>query len=103
MLQEFKEFLIKDNALALAIGVIIGGAMSGLVKSITDDLIMPVVSLATSGIDGDWKAWTIPLGAAEGAPAIQLGNFLATLLNFVIIGFVVWRISKLFIKPAPAA
>ena len=97
MLRDFKAFLLKENILALALGVIIGVALGAVVKAIVDDFILPVVSLITPA--GDWRsaAWVV------GDARFAYGDFLSHLLNFFIIGFVVWRISKAFIKPAPAA
>jgi len=105
LLQEFKEFLTKTNALALAVGVIIGGASAGLVKAITGDLITPVISLLTSGT-GDWKTAGFALKHdATGKPTnvIAYGDFFNEVLNFIIISFVVFMITKMIIRPAPDA
>ncbi len=105
MLQEFKEFLTKTNALALAVGVIIGGASSALVKSIIDDLISPFLSLLTPDT-GDWKNAGFALKhAADGSPTnvVKIGDFISTVLNFIIIAFVVFMITKLVIRNAPDA
>jgi large conductance mechanosensitive channel len=93
MWTEFKSFLIKQNALALAIGVIIGAALNDVVKAIVDDLIMPVIAAITPG--GAWQTATFNVGPVK----FLVGAFLAALLNFFIIGFVAWRIAKAFIKP----
>lgn len=97
MWQEFKTFLIKQNAIALAIAVVIGAALNTLVQAIVNDFIMPVVALVTPS--GEWQkvVWTI------GSLKIGVGDFLSALLNFLIIGLVCWRISKVFVKAAPAA
>ena len=95
MWKEFKEFLFKQNALALAIGVVLGVALNGVVQSIVDGFIMPVVAVVTPG--GSWRTSTLNLGPVH----LGVGPFLSALLNFIIIGFVVWRISKAFIHPAP--
>jgi large conductance mechanosensitive channel len=97
MLRDFKAFLIKDNVLALAIAVVIGAAVSKVVTAVVDDFIMPVVGAATPG--GDWRAATFDVGRVQ----FLVGHFLGTLLDVLIIGFVVWRLSKLFIRPAPTA
>lgn len=98
MLSEFKAFLIKQNALALAIAVVIGAALNGVVTSIVDGLIMPVVT-AISPDPATYQniRWTF------GRLVLKPGLVLAALINFLIVGFVVWRLSKLFIKPPAAA
>ena len=105
MLQEFKEFLTKTNALALAVGVIIGGASAGLVKAITTDLITPIISLLMPGTD-DWKTKGFPLKYDDKGNAtdkILYGDFINEVLTFIIISFVVFMITKLIIRPAPDA
>jgi large conductance mechanosensitive channel len=101
MWTEFKTFLIKDNVIGLAIAVILGVALNAVVNSVVNDVIMPVVNLATAATGGNWQNWRIWLTSRheEGAPAILIGRLFANLLNFFIIGFVVWRISKIFVKP----
>jgi large conductance mechanosensitive channel len=103
---EFRAFLLKTNALALAIGVIIGGALGTVVKSLVDDIIMPVVGLLLGG--KDLSALKIVLKDAVGGDpttevAIRYGSFLNAIVAFIIIAFVVWRISKLMIKDTPVA
>lgn len=103
MLKEFKEFLLKTNALALAVGVIIGAAVGKVVSSIVADLLMPVIGLLIPG--GEWRTIKIPLThKADGsvANALMVGNFLGNLLDFVIIAFVIFTITKALLKPAPA-
>jgi large conductance mechanosensitive channel len=103
MIRDFREFLFKTNALALAVGVIIGGAVGKVVSSIVSDLLMPVVGLVVPG--GTWRDIRIVLThAADGTPAaaIMLGSFLGAVVDFVIVGFVVFLITKAFLKPAPA-
>ena len=97
MWREFKGFLIKQNALALAIGVVIGAALTKVVTAIVDDIIMPIVAVATPG--GEWQKATLDAGPFH----FLVGDLANAILNFLIIGFVVWRISKVFIKPDPAA
>lgn len=104
MLKEFKEFLTKTNALALAVGVIIGGAVGKVVSSIVADLLMPIIGLIVPG--GEWRQIKIALTHnPDGSPAaaIMLGNFLGNIVDFVIIGFVIFMITKALLKPAPAA
>jgi large conductance mechanosensitive channel len=95
MWREFKAFILKENVLALAIAVVIGGAMGKVVTAVVDDFIMPIVGAIAPA--GTWQKMTINLGPIR----FLAGDFLSALVNFLIIGFVVWRISKAFIKPAP--
>ncbi|MBA3340674.1 MAG: MscL family protein [Gemmatimonadaceae bacterium] len=97
MLREFKAFLIKENVLSLALAVVIGAALGKVVQAIVDDFIMPVVGAMTPG--GAWRTATLDIGSIK----FGLGDFVSVLINFIMIGFVVWRISKAFIRPAPSA
>jgi large conductance mechanosensitive channel len=102
---EFRGFLLKTNALALAIGVIIGGALGTVVNSLVSDIIMPPVGALLGGVDfGQLKV--VLKAAATGADpatevAIRWGAFLNAVIAFIVIAFVVWQISKSFIKEAP--
>ncbi|MGI8498160.1 MAG: MscL family protein [Gemmatimonadaceae bacterium] len=95
MWHDFKAFLIKQNALVLAIAVVIGAALGALVKALVDDFIMPIVGVMTAG--GSWQKATLDVGPVRFA----IGDFLSALVNFIIIGLVAWRITRLFIKPEP--
>jgi large conductance mechanosensitive channel len=104
MLGEFKGFLLKTNALALAIGVIIGGALGTVVNSLVNDIIMPPIGLALGGVD--FSSLKIVLKTAAGGDpatevAIRWGAFVNAVIAFIIIAFVVWQISKMFMKPEP--
>lgn len=99
MLKDFKAFLIKQNVLALAIAVVVGAATGEVVKSVVDGFVMPLVGVISPEGEGGWRAWNIPLGSPENA--ILVGNFLAALLNFVIVAFVAWQLTKWIIRPAP--
>lgn len=115
LLQEFKEFAVKGNMVDLAVGVIIGGAFSGIVKSLVDDIVMPLISLLTGKIDftnmfialdgGTYKT----LEEAKAATSVlAYGSFLTGLINFIIMAFVVFivvkQLNKMHKKPeAPAA
>ena len=100
MIEEFKSFLLKTNALALAIGVIIGGALGTVVSSLVNDIIMPPVGKLLGGVD--FSSLAIDLG---GDVFIRWGAFVNSVIAFVVIAFVVWRISKMFMReeaaPAP--
>ena len=95
MWSEFKTFLVKENVIALAIAVVIGAALGKVVTGVVDDFIMPIVGAVTPG--GAWQTATWDVGSVK----FGIGNFVSVLINFLIISFVVWRISKAFIKPAP--
>jgi large conductance mechanosensitive channel len=106
MWNDFKAFLLKTNALALAVGVIIGIALGSVVNSLVKDVIMPPIGLALGGVD--FESLKIVLKAATGGDpatevAIRYGSFINTVIAFVIIAFVVYWISKQFIREAPAA
>ena len=102
MLKEFKEFAIKGNMIDLAVGVIIGGAFNGLVTSLVDNIIMPVITLLTGKIDfsnlfialdgGDYA--TLAEAQKQGAATLNYGTFLSGLLNFLIMAIVVFLIVK---------
>ncbi|TMF36305.1 MAG: large conductance mechanosensitive channel protein MscL [Chloroflexi bacterium] len=106
MLSEFRGFLLKTNALALAIGVIIGGALGTVVNSLVNDIIMPPVGLVLGGVDFT-QLKIVLKAAANGDPAtevaIRWGTFLNAIIAFIVIAFVVWRISQMFIKEPPPA
>src|SRR3954464_8481890 len=97
MLKEFKEFLLKQNVVALAIAVVVGTALNALVKAVVDDFIMPLV--VAIGPGGEWQKATWTVGTVK----FGIGDFISAVINFIIIGFVAWRISKIFIKPETAA
>lgn len=107
MLSEFKGFLLRTNALALAVGVIIGAALGTVVTSLVDDIIMPPIGMALGGVDfADLKI--ILRDASDVDPAttevaIRWGAFVNSILTFVIIALVVFWISKMFINESPAA
>jgi large conductance mechanosensitive channel len=101
---DFRAFLVKTNALALAIGVIIGAALGTVVTSLVNDVIMPPVGLLLGGVD--FASLRVVLREAVGGDpateiAIRYGAFINAVIAFIIIVFVVWRLSKLFIKPEP--
>ncbi len=98
MLSDFRTFLIKSNALALAIGVIIGAALGTVVSSLVDDIIMPPIGRILGGTD--FSALAIDLG---GGAAIRYGAFINAVITFIIVAFVVWQIGKTFIKETPPA
>ena len=92
---EFKAFLIKNNALALALAVVLGAALNDVVKGLVDNIIMPIVAFATPG--GAWRTAVLDVGPVK----FGVGPTAAAVLNFFIVGFVAWRLSKAFLKPDP--
>ncbi len=92
MWKEFKDFLIKQNAIALAIAVVVGAALNTVVQAIVNDIILPLVQTVSPSVA--WQEWTWH--------NFKFGDLASAVLNFFIVGFVAWRISKIFIKPAPA-
>jgi large conductance mechanosensitive channel len=96
MWQEFKAFLIKQNALALALAVVIGGALDKVVKSLVDGFIMPLVAAVTPD-PKLWETATLDLGPLN----FKIGIIISAIINFFIIGLVAWRLSKMFIRPGP--
>jgi large conductance mechanosensitive channel len=104
MIGEFKKFLLQTNALALAVGVIIGGAVGKVVSSLVSDILMPVIGLMIPG--GAWREASLVLrtdAAGKATSAITYGAFVGAIVDFVIIAFVVFMITKSLLKPAPAA
>ena len=104
MLAEFIAFLRTTNALALAIAVIIGTAIGKVVTSVVNDLLMPVVGVWLGG--GDWRAWSIPLKTAPDGKVLSgigIGSFLGAVVDFVIIAFFVFVITKALLREPPPA
>jgi len=88
---EFKEFAIKGNAIALAVGIIIGAAFSSVVNSLANDIIMPVVGIFFK-TDLSEMTWTI------NGSTILYGTFLSAILNFLILALVVFILVRLYTK-----
>ena len=93
MVSEFKGFLLKTNALALAIGVIIGGALGTVVSSLVSDIIMPPIGKLLGRVDFS----QLQLDLGDGV-FVRWGAFLTNVLTFIIVAFVVWQLGKMFIK-----
>lgn len=99
---EFKKFIMRGNVIDLAVGVIIGGAFQAIVKSLVDDIVMPIISLATKGLD--FANWFVALDGKEyetlaaaqeaGAATLSYGNFISAILNFLIMAFVIFCFIK---------
>ncbi len=102
MFKEFREFALKGNAVDLAIGVIIGAAFGGIVKSLVDDVIMPPVGRLLGGVDfsnlflvfGPGAYPSLKAAKDAGAATLNYGVFLNTVINFLIIAFVLFAVVK---------
>ena len=112
MLSEFKEFAMRGNVIDLAVGVVIGGAFGKIVTALVDKIIMPPIGWAIGGIDFSKLAWTLKPAetGADGkeipAVVIAYGDFINTVIQFVIIAFAIFVVVKLINtlhKKAPAA
>ena len=114
MLSEFKAFVSRGNVLDLAVAVIIGAAFATIVSSLTDDLIMPVVGAIFGGLD--FSNYFIRLGPipegytgpmsyaalkAAGVPMLGWGQFLTTLVNFLILAFIIFQLVKIASRAMP--
>ena len=100
--KEFKEFISKGNIFDMAVGVIIGGAFGTIVTSLVNDIIMPVISLITGGID--FSGWFISLNGQKyatlaeaeeaGASVLAYGKFISAIIYFLILAFIIFLIVK---------
>lgn len=102
MIGEFKEFIAKGNVMDLAVGVIIGGAFGTIVKSLTDDIIMPVVGAVFGGLDfnnyfaglsSEVTATTLDAAKEQGA-VLAYGSFITATINFLILAFIIFLMVK---------
>ena len=106
----FKQFLLQTNALALAIGVIIGGAVGKVVSSLVNDILMPPLGLLLGNVDfsnlflnlGSGSYTSLTEAKKAGAATLNYGLFINTLIDFVIVSFCIYMITKTAMKPAPA-
>ena len=107
MIKGFKDFLLKNNVLALAIAVIVGGAVGKVVSSLAADLIMPLISLVLPS--GEWRAAkfvlskTVGPDGKEAINAINYGTFFGNVVDFIIIAFIIYLLTKSLIKEEPPA
>jgi large conductance mechanosensitive channel len=104
---EFKEFAMKGNVVDLAVGVVIGGAFGKIVSSLVDNVVMPVVGIATGGVNFSTLAWTIGTSAKGEPVLLKYGAFIQAIVDFTIIALVIFvaikGINKLKRPPAAAA
>ena len=99
MLKDFKEFAFKGNVLDMAIGVIIGGAFGNIVTSLVKDMIMPIISILTGGINfTDLKFIITPKHGDMAENAIAYGSFIQNVVNFLIIAFCIFLFVRLIEK-----
>ncbi len=89
---EFKEFISRGNVMDLAVGMIIGSAFTAIVNSVVNDLVMPLISMITGGLD--FSQWNIALASGDEAPMLALGNFVSAVINFLIIAIVIFCVVK---------
>ena len=113
MLKEFKEFAMRGSVLDLAVGVIIGAAFGKVVSSLVDDVIMPPIGRLLGHVDfsnlfinlSDKSYASLAAAKAAGAPTLNYGNFLNTIISFLIVAFAVFllvrAVNKWMPKPAP--
>ncbi len=111
MIKEFKEFISRGNVMDLAVGVIIGGAFQAIINSLVKDIIMPVISLITGGID--FTNWFISLDGTKyeslaaaqeaGASTLNYGVFITAIINFLLMALVIFFIVKIMNKIAAKA
>ena len=114
MVSEFKEFIMRGNVMDMAVGVIVGGAFNTIVQSLVNDIIMPVISLATGKIDfsnlfislNGEKYASLAAAQEAGASVFADGNFIQNILQFLIVAFALFAVIKGMNKlrrPAPEA
>ena len=100
---EFKEFISRGNVMDMAIGVIIGGSFKGIIDSLVNDIIMPIISKLVGGLD--FSNWFISLDGGQyatlaaaqeaGAATLNYGNFITVAINFLLMAFVIFVMVKM--------
>ena len=101
-IKEFKEFAMKGNVMDMAVGVIIGGAFGKIVTSLVNDVLMPVISMATGGIDftnlfinlGEGSYSTLAQAQEAGASVFAYGSFIQNVVDFLIVAFCIFLMLK---------
>lgn len=96
LIQEFKEFAVRGNVIDMAVGVIVGTAFGKIVSSLVSDVVMPPIGALLGGVNFSDLAFTVK-AAADGAPAVVIayGKFTQTVIDFVIIAFVIFMAVRL--------
>ncbi|MEO0329423.1 MAG: large conductance mechanosensitive channel protein MscL [Pseudomonadota bacterium] len=102
MIEEFKKFIMKGNVMDLAVGVIIGAAFASIVASLVGDVLMPIIGAIFGGLD--FSNYFVPLAESVSAPTLEAakeqgavlayGNFITAIINFLIIGFIIFMIVR---------
>ena len=99
---EFREFIMRGNVMDMAVGVIIGGAFQKIISSLVDDIIMPIISLLTGGIDFnnmfvslDGSSYaTLEAAKEAGAATLNYGTFITVIINFILMALVIFCLVK---------
>ena len=111
----FKQFLLRGNVVDLAVGVVIGAAFGKIVASLVDDVLMPPLGRLLGHVDfsslfinlSDKSFESLAAAKAAGAPTLNYGNFINTIINFIIVAFAIFllvrTVNRWTAKPAPAA
>lgn len=102
MLKEFKEFAMRGNVVDMAVGIIIGAAFGGIIKSLVADIIMPPIGLMLGGVDfseifvnlSDGEFTSLAEAQEAGAATINVGVFINTILNFIIVAFAIFLLIR---------
>lgn len=92
MIKEFKEFITRGNVIDLAVGVVMGGAFTAIVNALVQGVFMPVIALITGGMD--FSAWKFALAGGENPATLDLGTLISAVINFVLIGLVLFLLIK---------
>ena len=91
-IQDFKAFALKGNVMDMAVGVIIGGAFGKIVSSLVDDVLMPLIGMATGNVD--FTSLAFKFGEGEGAAVLKYGQFIQNVVDFLIIAFCIFLMIK---------
>lgn len=97
MLKEFMEFLKKYGVIGLAIAVVIGGKVNEYVSATVSDILMPIIGAVLP--DGEWKTWVLELGPVK----LGVGHWIGATIDFIIVAFFVFLVSKLILREAVVA
>jgi large conductance mechanosensitive channel len=114
MLRDFRDFIARGNVVDMAVGIIVGAAFGGVVTSLVNDVIMPPIGLVLGGVDFsnlfvplDWKHYpSLAAAKSAGAPTLNYGVFVNTLVNFLIVAFAIFQLVRVVNRlrgPAPVA
>ncbi len=97
---EFKKFAFKGNVVDMAVGVVIGGVFQKIVTSLVNDIIMPPIGLLIGGVNFKELTWVLKEAVDEATPAVTInyGNFIQTIIDFLIVAFTIFMVVKLINK-----